>query len=32
MLSALAAANALLVRSPHAPPAQAGEPCDYIAL
>jgi molybdopterin molybdotransferase len=32
MLSVLAAADALLVREPHAPAAEAGEPCRYIPL
>lgn len=32
MLSALAVADALLVRRPHAPPARAGDPCRIIRL
>jgi molybdopterin molybdotransferase len=32
MLSVLAAADALVVREPHAAPASAGDPCDYLLL
>lgn len=32
MLKTLAAANALLIREPHAPAAQAGEPCRVLML
>ncbi|WP_108661650.1 molybdopterin molybdotransferase MoeA [Acuticoccus kandeliae] len=32
MLSILSHADALLVREPHAPPAELGEPCQYIRL
>jgi molybdopterin molybdotransferase len=32
MLSVLAAADALVVREPHAPPAEAGDPCHYLLL
>jgi molybdopterin molybdotransferase len=32
MMSALAAADCLVVRKPHAPAAKAGEPCDVIPL
>ena len=32
MLGILAQAHALIVRPPHAPPAEAGEPCRYLPL
>jgi len=32
MVSVLAAADALIVREPHAPPAEPGEPCHYLLL